>query len=152
MKPTSLRFFWHLLRPNWSIIRDTVSLWRMLEHRQIARCFWRKMPSISEFFQMFKDLPCLKKNDQLGRKRFQRKRKDVGYQLTSKRVFSKIFCFTWTCQKFVHYIRILGTGCFILNGIVLYILHNITWIIRFCLLFAVEEPFCLCYPIISCSR
>ena len=36
------------------------------------------------------------------------------------RVFTKIFCCTWTvsCQKFVHYIRMLCTGCFILNGIV----------------------------------
>ena len=33
---TSLRFFWHLLRPNWSIIRGAVSLWSMFENREIA--------------------------------------------------------------------------------------------------------------------
>ena len=33
---TSLRFFWHLLRPNWSIIWGTVSLWKMFQNGQIA--------------------------------------------------------------------------------------------------------------------
>ena len=33
---TSLRFFWQLLRQNWSIIRGTVSLWSMFENRQLA--------------------------------------------------------------------------------------------------------------------
>ena len=38
------------------------------------------------------------------------------------RSFSKIFCFTRTVayQKIVQYIRMLCTGCFILNGIVEY--------------------------------
>ena len=35
-KLTYLRFFWHLLRPNWSIIRGTVSLWKMYENGKIA--------------------------------------------------------------------------------------------------------------------
>ena len=33
---TSLRFFWHLLRLNWSIIRGTVSLWILYENGKIA--------------------------------------------------------------------------------------------------------------------
>ena len=39
---------------------------------------------------------------------------------SSLRTFSKIFCCTWTvgCQKCVHYISMLCTVCFILNGIV----------------------------------
>ena len=32
----SLRFFWQILLPNCSIIRVTVSLWKMLEHQQIV--------------------------------------------------------------------------------------------------------------------
>ena len=41
---TSLHFFYHILRPNWSIIRGTVSLWSMFGNRQIAaiegKCRW----------------------------------------------------------------------------------------------------------------
>ena len=33
---SSLRFFWYILSPNWSIIRGTVSLWIMVENREIA--------------------------------------------------------------------------------------------------------------------
>ena len=33
---TYLRFFWHLLGPNWSIIRGTVSLCKMYENGKIA--------------------------------------------------------------------------------------------------------------------
>ena len=36
MQSTPLRFFWHLLRPNWSFIRGTVSPWIMFENRQIV--------------------------------------------------------------------------------------------------------------------
>ena len=53
---------------------------------------------------------------------------------TSIRVFSKIFCCTWAvgCQKLLHYLRMLCTGCFILNGIVsnwlgLYLLTEKPW-------------------------
>ena len=43
----SLRFFWHLLCPNWSIIRDTVSICGMFGNRQIAAiCYRRKISSI----------------------------------------------------------------------------------------------------------
>ena len=51
---TSLRFFLHLLRPNWAIIRGTVSLWSMFENQQ--------MSSISEFFRMFKNTHCFANN------------------------------------------------------------------------------------------
>ena len=39
-----LRFVWHLLRQNFSIIGDTVSLWNMFEYRQFTiiegKCRW----------------------------------------------------------------------------------------------------------------
>ena len=38
--------FWHLLRPNWSIHRGRVNLWRLFEDRKIA-VFEGKMSSIS---------------------------------------------------------------------------------------------------------
>ena len=42
---------------------------------------------------------------------------EVGLNVLS--LVSKIFCCTWTvgCQKLVHYIRMLCTGCFILSQI-----------------------------------
>ena len=59
----------------------------MFEHRQIAGWFRRKMSSISNSSE------CLK---------------------THCLFFSKISCCTWTvgCQKIVHNIRVLCTGCF----------------------------------------
>ena len=58
-----------------------------------------KMSSISEFFRR---LTVPRITDQFGCKRCQKKRKDVDYKLFL-RVFSKIFCCSWTvgCQKFV---------------------------------------------------
>ena len=60
--------------------------------------------------------------DQFGRKRCQKKRKDVNYKLIRITVFQKKVCCAWTvsCQKSVQYIRMLCTGCFILNGIVIH--------------------------------
>ena len=74
---TSLRFFWHLLRPNWSIIRVTVSLWT----------FGRIAKSLTFSFDD-KDLLIFKHVsktivsqivNQFGRKRCQKNRKDVEY-------------------------------------------------------------------------
>ena len=59
--------FWHLLLSNWSIIRGTVRLWRMLEHRQINGCEGkcRQFRNYSECLKTH----CAAKNDQFGRKR-----------------------------------------------------------------------------------
>ena len=71
---TSLRFFWHLLRPNWSIIRGTVSLWSMFENGQLA-IFERKCHR----FRILLTVPRI--INQFGRKRRQKKRKHVDYKL-----------------------------------------------------------------------
>ena len=64
----SLRFFWHLFRPNWSIIRDTESLWKMFENGKIV-VFEGKCLTVTRMMYKF------------GRIRCQKKRKDVSYQL-----------------------------------------------------------------------
>ena len=52
----SLRFFWYILRPNWSIIRCTMILWSMFKNQQIAliegKChrFWNSSDSKSTSF------------------------------------------------------------------------------------------------------
>ena len=68
------------------------------------RSYRRKMSSISEFFQMFKDSPCLERLTNLdakGVKRSVKMRATIFYES-----FSKILCCIWTvcCQKLIHYI------------------------------------------------
>ena len=106
LKPTSLRFFWYLLCPNWSIIRGTVSLWSMFENRQIA-LFDGKFRR----FRIVKDLwrhPALRMINQFGRKWIQKKRKDVALYVYLF-FFKKISWCIWKagCQKFVYYTRML---------------------------------------------
>ena len=112
--PLSLRFFWHLLRLNWSIFRDRVSLWRMLEHQEIA-VFEGKC------HRFVLELTVPQIIDKFWSKRCQKKRKDMDYKLL------QIFCCTWAvgCWKFVQYIRMLYPGRFILVESVVYSAHEI---------------------------
>ena len=76
---TSLRFFWHILCPNWSTIRDSV---RLQTFRRIWN--WSHFPlktAILSFSYNFQRLTLPRIIDQFRRKMCQKKRKDVSYQL-----------------------------------------------------------------------
>ena len=113
LKSTSVRFFWYILQQNWSIIRDTVSLWRMFENRQIAaiegKCLWFRNSS-----ECLKTL-CAANNWPIWTQNVSKETSKCELA-TSCRVLSKVFCFTWRidCQKCVQYIRMLYPGRFIL--------------------------------------
>ena len=85
---TSLRFFWHLLRLNWSIFGVTVSLWKMIENGKIA-VFSGKW---GRFWNLMKvwNLRVTRIIDRFERKRCRKKRKDVSYQLL-KELYQKWF-------------------------------------------------------------
>ena len=51
--------FWHLLRPNWSIFGDTVSLWKIFENGK--KLFSKENDVNFEFFRKFNISLCLKK-------------------------------------------------------------------------------------------
>ena len=63
---TSLRFFWYLLRPDWSIPWGAISVW-ISTNRQIRRKMSK--PTVPQII------------DQFGRKSYQRKCKDVSYEI-----------------------------------------------------------------------
>ena len=94
-KLTSSRFFRHLLRPNWSIFGR-------IRNRRHFPSKTATLP-FSNIFQRF-TVPRI--IDQFGRKRCQKKRKDVNYQLLR----------TVGRQKLVQYILTWYLGCFILVG------------------------------------
>ena len=71
-----MRFFRHILRQNWAIIRGTVSLWKMYENGKIA-----VFEEDDVDFEFFLILTVSRIIDQFGRKRYQKKRKDVSYQI-----------------------------------------------------------------------
>ena len=87
--------FWHLLRPHWSIIWGTVSLWSMFENRQLA-VFEGK------FFRSFKDSLCCEQWTNLDAKGAKR---SVKMSTTS---FYKSFF------KIVQFMHMLCPGRFIL--------------------------------------
>ena len=88
-----------------------------LKKFEIDVIFHRKQ-RFYRFQTFFKDSLCLKWLTNLGEKGA--KQREKMWATNFLKSFSKIFCWPWTvnCQKFVHFIRMLCPGCFILNGIV----------------------------------
>ena len=88
LQSTSLRFFWHLLRQNWSIIRGTMSLWSMFE---IDNSLLSKENVVN--FGILGRIECLKARiiDQFGHERC-KKNLNMWTTIFSKN-FSKVFCF-----------------------------------------------------------
>ena len=72
---TSLRFFWHLLRPDWPIIRST-AFGRIRNRRHFP-----SKTAILPFSNIFQRLTVPRMIDQYWHKRCQKKRKDVDYKL-----------------------------------------------------------------------
>ena len=114
-----LRFphFFNIIWVNYSIW-GTVTQWDIKNLTFVRIQNWRHFPSraaIWPFWNVFQRLAVPQMIDQFGRKRCQKKRKDVDFKLLL-RVLSKIFCCKWMvgCQKFSQYIRMLWPGRFIL--------------------------------------
>ena len=110
---TSLRFFWHLLRPKWSIIRGTVTLFlSMFENRQIALIEAKFRP----FRNSSKCFTVPRKIDQFERKRCQKKRKGINYKLLKEFLQKCVFVNERLSVKvsLSTYARMLYPGRFIL--------------------------------------
>ena len=89
---------------------------RMLWYRKIV--FFKENVTVSYFCQCnVQRLTLPRKIDQFGRKRCQKKRKDVGYKLIQEFFSKKNFC-TWTVSK----IRSLHT----------YVMHRMFYFERYC--------------------
>ena len=110
---TSLRFFWHLLCPNWSIIRDTAPLWNLFGNRQFTVIEGKgpRFRNPSEYLEYH----CAANDWQIWTQNMPKEAQRCELQ-NSVRVYSKIFCCTWAvgCQEFVQYIYMLWSGRFIL--------------------------------------
>ena len=93
--------FCHLLRPNWSIVRGTVSLWKILENAQIA---------------VFKG-KCRRFSENLDAKGAWRSVMIWAMHFCNS--FSKVFCCTWAggCQRFVQYTCTVSTKGFYSCGV-----------------------------------
>ena len=94
---------------------------RVFKHSEKIRNqrYFPSMTAICQFSHILQRFTVPQIIDQSVRKRCQKEAQWCGLQNTLT-VSSKIFWCTWTvdCQKLVHYIHMLCTGCVILNDIV----------------------------------
>ena len=89
LKPS--RFFWHLLCPNWSIIRGAASLWTFARIRNQWHFPWKT--TICPSSNILQRLTVLRIIDRFRCKRCQSKREDMDYKLIYD-FFKDILLFT----------------------------------------------------------
>ena len=88
MQFTSLRFFWHILRPNWQLVATQWDFEHSEEFRN--RGHFPSMAAICRFLNTLQRIILGRIIDRFGHKMYQKKREDVGYKLLYE-IFQKYF-------------------------------------------------------------